>query len=178
MHVGRPAHRAEIGQLLLVAAVELHAPDVSDQAVFVEVAPDDALAVREEERAAVVAPHLGQASLLAAIGAHDVDLAEVRRVDLEHLLLFSAQLAAVGVTHGREDDPLAVRRVAGLGVVAERVREADQLPSLRLLDPDLELRVVVPGVAALLAGSAKLELLALQIQRAGIVMRRAEQDVP
>ena len=42
MFVRRPAHGAEIRDLLLIAAVGLHRPDVSNKAGHVEPPPDDA----------------------------------------------------------------------------------------------------------------------------------------
>jgi hypothetical protein len=45
---GCPAHGAELGDLLLFAAVRIHRPDVGDEALLVEAPPDDALAVGEK----------------------------------------------------------------------------------------------------------------------------------
>ena len=46
--------------LPLVGAVQVHRPDVGDQALLVESAPDDPLAVGREERSAVVTGDVGQ----------------------------------------------------------------------------------------------------------------------
>src|SRR2546427_3886277 len=61
MHVGRPAHRAEISDLLLLAPIELHRPDVGDEPLRIEPAPDDVRAVGGEEWPAVVAWRLREA---------------------------------------------------------------------------------------------------------------------
>ena len=108
---------------------------------------------------------------------HDVDLGEVARIELELLLLGGAQRAVVGVAHRRERDPLAVGRVAALGVVAPRVGQPLQRAGLLVVRVDVHLRVVVPRVAALLARRAERELLVLVLLRLRIVVRRREQDL-
>ncbi len=132
--------------LALVGAVQIHRPDVGDQAAFVEAPPDDALAVGREERAAVVARNAGQPADAGAVGvrAHDVDLAEVARVGLELLLFGGGELPVVRVARGREDDPLTVGRVACLGVVAALVRQPAERAGCARPDVQLHLRVVVP----------------------------------
>ena len=104
-----PAHRAEVGQLPLVGAVGVHRPDIGDQAVLAEAPPDDAGTVGEEEGAAVVSGHVREPGLFAAVGAHDVDLAEVRGIDFQQVRFALGELPVVGVAGGGEDDPLAVR---------------------------------------------------------------------
>ena len=119
VRVRRPAHRPEIRHLVRTPAVRIHRPHVGDEPVLGEPAPYDALTVGGEKGPAVVAGHVGQPRLHRAVGFHDVDLGEVRRVDLELLLLFVGELAVVSVAHRREHDPLAVGRIAPLGIVAE-----------------------------------------------------------
>ena len=119
---------AELRDLPRVGAVEVHRPDVGDEPLLVEAAPDDALAVGREEGPAVVAVDGGEPLLAGAVGVHDVDLAEEARIDLELLLLRVAERAVVGVAHRRERDPLAVGRIAGLGVVAARVGQPRRAP--------------------------------------------------
>jgi hypothetical protein len=46
--------------------------------------------------------------LIGAVGLHDVDLGEERRIELELFLLRGRELAVVGVAHRREHDPLAI----------------------------------------------------------------------
>ena len=87
-------------------------------------------AVGREERAAVIADGVREPPLAGAVGAHDVDLREVARIDLELLLLGGRQRPVVGIAHRREHDPLPVGRVAGLGVVAARVRQPRELAGL------------------------------------------------
>src|SRR5688572_23851868 len=120
MDVGRPAHRLEIRQLPLVGPIEIHRPDVGDQARFIEPPPDDALAVWREERAAIVAANAGEPAWPRAVRvrAHDVNLPEIARVGLELLALGRGELAIVCIARRREDDPLAVRREARFRVVA------------------------------------------------------------
>ncbi len=177
VHVGRPAHRLEVGDLLLVGAVEVHRPDVGDEALLVEAPPQDLLAVGREERAAVVAGRLGQAALAAAIGLHDVDLGEPRRVGGELFLFGGAQRVIVGGARRAEDDPLAVGRIAAFGVVAAHVRQPLQRLRLLLIRVDLHLRVVVPRVAPFLARGAERDLVVLLLLRGGIVVRRGEHDL-
>jgi hypothetical protein len=55
VEIGCPAHRAEVRDLPLVRAVQLHRPDVGDEAALVEPPPDDAGAVRGKEGASIVA---------------------------------------------------------------------------------------------------------------------------
>ena len=143
----------------------------------VEAPPDDPLAVGREERPAVVARHAGQPLLARAVGAHDVNLGEVARIDLELLLLGGGERPVIRVAHRREHDPLAVGRVAALGVVAARVGQPRVLPALLGVGIDLELGVVVPRVAPLLARRAEVELVLLQLLRLRIVMRRRKQDL-
>ena len=171
-----PAHRAEVGQLPLVRAVEIHRPDVGYQAVLAEAPPDDAGTVSEEEGAAVVSRHVREPGLFAAVGAHDVDLAEVRGVDFQQVCFALGEFPVEGVAGGGEDDPLAVRGVGAFGVVAGDVRQPAGVASGHGHRVDLHLRVVVPGVAPLPPGGAEVELLLLQLGRARVVVGRRVQD--
>ena len=146
---------------------------------FVEAAPDDAFAVGRKEGAAVVAVDRRQALHAGAVGvgAHDVDVGEEARVGLELLALRRRQVVVVRLARGGEGDPLAVGRVAGLGVVAARLRQPLVGAGLRVADVEVHLGVVVPRVAPLLAGGAELQLFVLQLLRARIVMRGGEEDV-
>src|SRR5688500_12747510 len=123
MNVGCPAHRGEVGQLLRLRAVEIHRPDVGDETRLVEPAPDDTFSVRGEEWTPVISGN-GRESPYARpirVGGHDVNIAEVARVDLELLLLGGGKLPIVCVARGRERDPLTVGRVAGFSVIASPV---------------------------------------------------------
>src|SRR5262249_17860276 len=75
--VGRPAHRAEVGDSPYVRAIGLHRVDVGNEALPVEAAPDDTPAVVGKERPAVVAWRMREPPRLRAVRAHDVDLGEV-----------------------------------------------------------------------------------------------------
>ena len=130
-----------------------------------------------EERPAVVAGDVREPPLARAVGLHDVDLGEVAGVDFELLLLGVAERPVVGVAHRRERDPLAVRRVAAFSVVPPGRRQARQLAGAAAVDVDVHLGVVVPGVAALLAGGAERVLLVLILLRFRIGVRGGELDV-
>ncbi len=146
---------------------------------LVEAPPDDARAVGREEWAAVVAGHRRQplGAGLSLVCPHDVDLAEVGGIHVELLPFGGRELAVVRLARGREHNPLAVGGVAGLGVVALRVRQSAQLARLRGAHVQLHLRVVVPRIAPFLAAGAELQLLVLQLLRVRIVMGGREQDV-
>src|SRR5262249_35665450 len=137
----------------------------------------DLLAVGCEEWTTIVAGHVREATLSRAVGAHDVDFGEIARIPFELLLLLVGQLAVVRVAHRREDDPLAVWRVAAFGVVPPRLRQSLERAGFFAVRVDVHLRVVVPGVAALLARCAKRELLLLVLLRFRIGMRRGEFDL-
>ena len=175
--VRRPAHRAEVGQLPLVRAVEVHRPHVGDEAVLAEAPPDDAGTVGEEEGAAIVTGHVRETGLFAAVGAHDVDLAEVRGIDLQQVRFALREFPVEGVAGGGEDDPLAVRGVGAFRVVAADVRQPAGIASGHGHRVDLHLRVVVPGVAAFPARGAEVEFLLLQLDRTGVVVGRRVQDL-
>jgi hypothetical protein len=177
MVVGRPAHRTEVGDLPLVRSIELHRPDVGDEPLLVEPSPDDPRAVRREERSAVVARRVGQPRLSGPVGLHDVDLAEVARVERQLLLLGVAQRPFVGVAHRGERNPLAVGRVARLGVVAPRGREPLVGAGGLVVHVDVHLGVVVPRIAALLPRGPEVELGLLQRLRCRVVVRGREQDL-
>src|SRR5262245_38555540 len=102
MDIWRPAHRSEVRNLTDVRAVRIHREHIGDEAVGLEATPDDALSIRREERTAVVAGDIGQPLLPAAVRAHDVNLGEVTRVDLELLLLLGAERPVVRITHRGE----------------------------------------------------------------------------
>ena len=178
MDVRRPAHGPEVGELALIAPVRVHGPDVRDQSVLRKAAPDDPRPVGEIERAAVVAGNVGQAPLLAAVGAHRPDLAEVGRIDFGEARLPLREFVLEHAPHRGEDDPLPVRRPASLGVVAPRVGEADEFAVRPPLHEDVHVGVVVPLVAALLAALPELDLLPLQVERTRVEVGRGEQDVP
>src|SRR5688572_21453446 len=174
-----PAHRAEVRNFPLIRAVEIHRPDVGDEARFIEPPPDDPFPVRREERPAVVAGHLRQAPGPGVVGVrpHDVDLPEVARIGVELFPFSGGELSIVGVPRRRKDDPLPVGREAGLGVVAAAIRQPAIAARLPAADVELHLGVVVPRIPALLAGGAELQLVILQLLRAQVVMRRREENV-
>ena len=176
--IGRPAHGPEVGEPALVAPVRIHRPDVRNQPVLREAPPDDPRPVGEVERAPVVAGHVGQAPLFAAVGAHGPDLAEVRRIDFGEPGLPLREVVLEHAPHRGEDDPRAVRRPASLGVVAVRVGEADEFAVRAPFHEDVHVGVVVPLVAALLAALPELDLLPLQLERTRVEVGRGEQDVP
>ena len=103
-----------------------------------------------------------QAALAGAVGAHDVNLGEVARIHLELFLFRSRQRPVVRVPHRREHDPLAVWRIAGFGIVATGVGQPGELSGPLRRGVDVELRVVVPGVAAFLARCPEVKFLLLQ----------------
>ena len=131
-----------------------------------------------EERAAVVARHVGQPLLARAVGLHDVDLGEVARVlGRAASSRGRSSVPVVGVAHRREDDPLAIGRIAAFGVVAARGRQPLHRAGLLVVRVDVHLRVVVPRVAALFARCAERELFVLQLLRFRIGVRRGELDL-
>ena len=148
------------------------------QALLVEAAPDDLLAVGREERAAVVAGHVGQALLVRAVGAHDVDLGEVARVLVERLLLLVVQRAVVGARASTRRRSTG-RRASSCLRRRSRARSVSRFSAAGLLavGVDVHLRVVVPRVAALLARRAERELLVLVLLRLRIGVRRRELDL-
>ena len=177
VHVRRPAHRLEVGDLLGVGAVGVHRPDVGDEPLLVEAAPQDLLAVGGEERAAVVAGGRGEPPLAAAVGLHDVDLGEPAGVGRQLFLLGLRQRMVIARARRREHDPLPVGRVPGFGVVAAHVGQPGQRLGALGVGVDLHLRVVVPGVAAFLARGAERQLVVLLLLRRRIVVRRGEEDL-
>ena len=178
MKVRRPRHRVEAGDLPHVRAVDFHRVNLRHCACLVEPAPDDALAVRREKRAAVVAGRLRQARLAGTVGIHDVNFAEIRQVDLAQFFLLRSQVFGVGAAGGTEDNFFAVRRVTGLGVVTPRCRESAEVAAIRVGGEDVHHLVVVPRVTALLAGGAEVEFRLLLGLGLWVVMRRAKQHTP
>ena len=177
MHVGRPAHRSEIGDLPLIGSVRVHHPDVGDQTRFVEAPPHDLLAVGREKRTSVVAGNGRQPTLPRSIGAHDVDFGEVARIGVELFLFFLRQLTVVGVAHRGEGDPLTVRRVAAFGIVPSRLGQAFERASLLAVCVDVHLGVVIPCVAPLLARRPERELVFLILLRFRIGMSGGELNL-
>ena len=88
MEVRRPRHRAKIGEALYVRAVELHRVNVRVHALLVEAPPEDALAVRREERTAIVAGRAREAARFRAVGVHQINLAEPRGIGFEYFSVF------------------------------------------------------------------------------------------
>ena len=171
-----PGHRDEIREAAHVGAIRAHGVDVGVQPFLVEAAPDDSFAVDREERAAVVAGGFGQPRLVAAVGVHDVDLAEVGGIGFQALAVFLRQaLRRVGAAQRCEDDPCAVGGIGSLGVVARCVGQPLETGSVTFGGEHVHVLVVVPVVAALLARSAELALFTLPGLRLGIEMRRREQ---
>ena len=68
--IRRPGHDAQVRELPLLRAVEVHGPDFGRGPVRRKVSPDDLAAIRAEERPPVIAGSLGQTLYLRAIGAH------------------------------------------------------------------------------------------------------------
>src|SRR5579875_731550 len=99
-------------------------------------AEDDALAIRREERSAVVAAGgVRQLADVLAILVHDVQLQIIPTTAI-----------------GAEDDRLAVGRVAAFGVVARRISQAPQAAAVGIGLKNIQARIEVPLVAAPSAG--------------------------
>ncbi len=177
MRVRGPTHRLEVGDLTLVAAVQFHRPQVRDQPCSVEATPNDSLTVRREERPAVVAVGARQTANGAPVRGHDVDLRKEGRVQFELLDLLGRRLALEDRTVRGERDPFAVGAVARFGVVTPRSGQPLELTG-GVGHVEFHFGIVVPGVAALLARRAELELGLLVRRAARVVVRRCEQDLP
>ena len=175
MKIRRPRHRVEAGDFSHVRAVKFHRVNLRNRAGLVEPAPNNALAVRREKRAAIVAGHPGKSRLLRAVGVHDVNFAKVRQVDLAQFYFLLHQVVRVGAARGTEDNFLAVWRVTGLGIVAPRVRELAEVAAVQVRGEDVHCLVVVPRVTALLAGGAEGEFRLLLGLALRVVMRRAKE---
>ena len=78
--IRRPGHDAQVRDLPLLRAVEVHGPDFGRGPVRRKVSPDDLAAIRAEERPPVIAGSLGQTLHLRAIGAHEVNVDKERRI--------------------------------------------------------------------------------------------------
>ena len=121
MEVGRPRHRFEIGQPAFIRAIQFHRVDVRDHTALIEPPPDDALSIRREEWAAVVAGRGSEPALIGAIRVHDVDVAEVSRVSLVALAIVGGEfLERIRSAERTEHDLAAVRRVTRFRVVPLR----------------------------------------------------------
>ncbi len=140
-----------LGRALVVIHVDL------EQVVALAVAAvDDPLAVRREERAAVVALGVGDPSRVLAVRVHDVDL-------------------AVAVAERREDDLRPVGRIASLGVVARRVGQAHEVLAVEVGGEDVHRLGELPAIAGRPAVGRPLGRFDVG---AGIQVRRGEQDRP
>ena len=173
----RPRHRFEVRDSFLVRTVELHRPDVGDHSVLLEMPPDDALAVRRKERAAVVARLVRQAADVRAVGVHYMDLAEPRRI----LVITSALIGRKfferkGRAQRAEHDLFSVGRIRSLRVVAGRTRQINRIAAVLLRGENVERRVVIPRVAPLFSAGAEFQLRFLFCQSFGIGLRRGEQN--
>ena len=105
-------------ELPLLRAVEVHGPDFGRGPVRRKVSPDDLAAIRAEERPPVIAGSLGQTLHLRAIGAHQVNVDEERRIACQDGLVGLRERCGVGMAVGGKDDPGAIRRPRAFGIVA------------------------------------------------------------
>ncbi len=117
MKVGGPGEGAQMGQLLLLAAIHLHGKNLSPSAILREASPAQKRPVGTEKWSTVVTGSRGQAPQLGTIGFHPVNLHEVRRI-VSHVspLLGSGRLQ-IGVAVGGEDDRLTIGRPAGFRII-------------------------------------------------------------
>ena len=86
--IGCPGHGTETRQLFFVRTVDVHGPDFGDGAVGGETPPAEAFSIRRKEGTAVVTGSRGQSSQAAAVGAHQIDVVEIGRIDGKIFLLF------------------------------------------------------------------------------------------
>ena len=109
VEIRRPGHGFEMSDGMLVTAIRVHHEDLGLITFFVEATPADLLAIRAEERPAVVAGDVRELLHVRAVGIHDVDVHEVLLVDLQALFVLLAQLRAVGRTVAGKGNFLPVR---------------------------------------------------------------------
>src|ERR1700674_1679342 len=77
MEVRCPRHRFEIGEPVFIRTVQFHRVNVRDRTALLEPPPDDALSIRREEWAALVAGRGSEPTLARAVCIHNVDVAEI-----------------------------------------------------------------------------------------------------
>jgi hypothetical protein len=172
----RPRHAFEIRDSSLVRAVDAHREHIRDDAIRVEVPPDDALAVWREERAAIVAGLVREALHAGTVGVHRVNLAEVGRISLEPFQIGGGKFVRwIRVAQRAEDDLPSVGRERPFSVVARCAGDAANVRTVAARDEDVHLAVVIPGVAALFPCHAEIQLSFLLRARVWIEMRRGEK---
>ena len=170
-----PAHRAELRDLPLIAAIHVHRPHLGLIALRREATPANLRAVLVEERATIVAGHVGETLHVRAIRIGRVDVHEVLLVDLQAFSVLLAQLMVISRSIRGEDDVLAIRRIRTLRIVAARVGQVLQRLVGQRIFPDVVMLIVVPGVSALRRGEPFFELGGLQFLRCRIGVRAGEE---
>src|SRR5215475_1988152 len=152
--IRRPGHDAQVRDLPLLRAIEVHGPDFGGGPVRREVSPDNLAAIRTEERPPVIAGSLGQTLYLRTIGAHQVNIDKERRIAGQDSLVRLRERCGVGMAVGGKDDPGAIRRPQAFGVISWGIGQICEMSALTIGLENIVVLVKIPGIPPRLPAGA------------------------
>src|SRR5215831_14761541 len=144
--IRRPGHHTQMRDLALLRTVEVHGPDFGCGPIRRKVSPDDLAAIRAEKRSPVITRGLSQTLYLRAIGAHEVNVDEERRIACQEGLFGLRERCSVGMAVGGENDPGAIWRPRAFGIVARSLSQIFQMSTLTIGLENIVVLVKIPGI--------------------------------